>query len=41
VAEFKQKIREADALLIATPKYNYSIPGVLKNAIRLGVKIQK
>ena len=33
VAEFKEKIRSADALLIATPEYNYSIPGVLKNAI--------
>ena len=30
---FKQKIRAADAILIATPEYNYSIPGVLKNAI--------
>lgn len=33
VKEFKQKIRKADAILIATPEYNYSIPGVLKNAI--------
>jgi chromate reductase, NAD(P)H dehydrogenase (quinone) len=33
VRNFKQKIRAADALLIATPEYNYSIPGVLKNAI--------
>jgi chromate reductase len=33
VKEFKKKIRAADALLIATPEYNYSIPGVLKNAI--------
>jgi chromate reductase len=33
VIEFKDKIRKADALLIATPEYNYSIPGVLKNAI--------
>ena len=33
VIEFKEKIRSADALLIATPEYNYSIPGVLKNAI--------
>lgn len=30
---FKAKIRAADAVLIATPEYNYSIPGVLKNAI--------
>jgi chromate reductase len=33
VREFKKKLREADALLIATPEYNYSVPGVLKNAI--------
>jgi len=33
VKEFKAKIRASDAILIATPEYNYSIPGVLKNAI--------
>ena len=33
VKEFKAKIRKADAILIATPEYNYSVPGVLKNAI--------
>jgi chromate reductase len=33
VREFKGRIRAADAILIATPEYNYSIPGVLKNAI--------
>lgn len=33
VKEFKSKIRDADAILIATPEYNYSVPGVLKNAI--------
>jgi len=33
VKDFKSKIREADAILIATPEYNYSVPGVLKNAI--------
>jgi chromate reductase len=27
VKEFKAKIRTADAILIATPEYNYSIPG--------------
>ncbi|MCL4417532.1 MAG: NAD(P)H-dependent oxidoreductase [Actinobacteria bacterium] len=33
VKEFKEKIEEADAILISTPEYNYSIPGYLKNAI--------
>jgi chromate reductase, NAD(P)H dehydrogenase (quinone) len=33
VQEFKRKIKAADAILIVTPEYNYSIPGVLKNAI--------
>jgi chromate reductase len=33
VAELKRRIREADAVLFVTPEYNYSIPGVLKNAI--------
>lgn len=33
VKEFKAKIRAADAILMATPEYNYSIPGFLKNAI--------
>jgi chromate reductase, NAD(P)H dehydrogenase (quinone) len=33
VVELKRQIREADAILIVTPEYNYSIPGVLKNTI--------
>ena len=33
VKEFKSKIKSADAILIATPEYNYSVPGVLKNAL--------
>jgi chromate reductase len=31
--ELKRRVRAADALLFVTPEYNYSIPGVLKNAI--------
>ena len=33
VQELKDQIRAADAVLIATPEYNWSVPGVLKNAI--------
>ena len=33
VLEFKARIKAAEALLIATPEHNYSVPGVLKNAI--------
>ena len=33
VAELRAKIAAADALLIACPEYNYSVSGVLKNAI--------
>jgi chromate reductase len=33
VKRFKDKIEDADAILIATPEYNHSYPGVLKNAI--------
>jgi len=31
VIAFREKFRRADALLVATPEYNFSIPGVLKN----------
>jgi chromate reductase len=33
VQRFRDAISAADALVFATPEYNYSIPGVLKNAI--------
>ena len=36
VVELKQRVRAADAILFVTPEYNYSIPGVLKNAIDCG-----
>jgi chromate reductase len=33
VKRYKARIKAADAILIATPEHNFSIPGVLKNAI--------
>jgi chromate reductase len=33
VAELRRAMREADAVIVATPEYNHSIPGVLKNAL--------
>jgi chromate reductase, NAD(P)H dehydrogenase (quinone) len=33
VKDFKSKIMNTDAILISTPEYNYSVPGVLKNTI--------
>ena len=33
VADLKQRIRAADAILISTAEYNYGMPGVLKNAL--------
>jgi chromate reductase, NAD(P)H dehydrogenase (quinone) len=33
VVAFKEAIRRADALLVATPEYNHGVPGVLKNAL--------
>jgi chromate reductase len=33
VIELKTRVRAADAILFATPEYNFSVPGVLKNAI--------
>ena len=33
VIALKTAIAEADGLIVVTPEYNYSVPGVLKNAI--------
>ncbi len=33
VQRLREAIARADALLVVTPEYNYSLPGVLKNAI--------
>lgn len=33
---FKEKVTAADAIIFSTPEYNYSVPGVLKNAIDCG-----
>lgn len=33
VKQFKSKIKRSDAILFATPEYNFSVPGVLKNSI--------
>lgn len=33
VADLRDSIARADALLVATPEYNHSVPGVLKNAV--------
>jgi chromate reductase len=33
VAELKAQVRAADALLLVSPEYNFSVPGVLKNTL--------
>ena len=33
VADLKEKVRSAHAILFVTPEYNYSVTGVLKNAV--------
>lgn len=33
VKEIKQKVKESDGVMMITPEYNHSVPGVLKNAI--------
>jgi len=38
VKALKAAVRAADAVLFATPEYNYSVPGVLKNAFDWGTR---
>lgn len=33
VANFRQKLKEADGVIISTPEYAFGVPGVLKNAL--------
>lgn len=33
VAAIRERIRRADGVLIATPEYNFSVPGALKNVL--------
>jgi chromate reductase, NAD(P)H dehydrogenase (quinone) len=35
-SDFRSRVKRADAVLFATPEYNRSVPGVLKNAIDVG-----
>jgi chromate reductase len=36
VRELRERVRGAGGILFATPEYNYSVPGVLKNVIDWG-----
>ena len=36
IRDFKQRVKQASAILFATPEYNYSISAILKNAIEWG-----
>ncbi|MFB5196690.1 NADPH-dependent FMN reductase [Neobacillus sp. KR4-4] len=41
VKEFKEAIASADGVLIITPEFNWSIPGVLKNALDWASRVDK
>lgn len=41
VKAFKQSIADADGVIIITPEYNWSVPGVLKNAIDWASRVDK
>ncbi|MCM3585792.1 NAD(P)H-dependent oxidoreductase [Mesobacillus maritimus] len=41
VKEFKESIAKADGVIIITPEYNWSVPGVLKNALDWASRVDK
>lgn len=41
VTEIKNKVLQSDGILIATPEYNHSIPGFLKNALDWFSRVDK
>lgn len=41
VKDFKEAVRQADGIIIITPEFNWSIPGVLKNALDWASRVDK
>lgn len=41
VKAFKEQVAEADGVLIVTPEYNHSVPGMLKNALDWLSRVEK
>jgi chromate reductase, NAD(P)H dehydrogenase (quinone) len=41
VKEWKEAVSQADGVIIITPEYNWSVPGVLKNALDWASRVDK